>query len=290
MPRRDKEMVTSTAYQPDDALLRIYFREIGKFSPLSREEELRLARKAKGGDGRALERLVRSNLRFVIKVAKKYQNRGLSLSDLIAEGNMGLMRAALKFDDEKNIKFISYAIWWVRQAILQALAEQSRLFRVPLNRADLFHKLSKKSSVLAQQLGREPTDEEMAREMGLPLEEIDSLLVLTKSTLSLDAPITSGDESELRNYIPDEIHPNPEEVVFEKMRAKAIDRALSQLNPREARILRLYYGLNGEDHHTLEEIGRTEGITRERVRQIKKHALRKLRQRSRAEILRSFLE
>jgi RNA polymerase primary sigma factor len=226
----------------------------------------------------------------VIRVAKKYQNRGLSLSDLIAEGNMGLMRAALKFDDRKNIKFISYAIWWIRQAILQALAEQSRLFRVPLNRADLFHKLSKQSSLLAQQIGREPTDEEMAKEMGLPLDEIDSLLVLTKSTLSLDAPVAAGDESELRNYIPDEIHPNPEQVVFEKMRAKAIDRALAQLSPREARILRFYYGLNSEDFHTLEEIGKIEGITRERVRQIKKHALKKLKQRSRAEMLRSFLE
>jgi RNA polymerase primary sigma factor len=290
MPREGREMVASAGYQPDDALLRIYFREVGKYSPLPREEELRLARKAKGGDGRALERLVRSNLRFVIRVAKKYQNRGLSLSDLIAEGNMGLMRAALKFDDRKNIKFISYAIWWIRQAILQALAEQSRLFRVPLNRADLFHKLSKQSSLLAQQIGREPTDEEMAKEMGLPLDEIDSLLVLTKSTLSLDAPVAAGDESELRNYIPDEIHPNPEQVVFEKMRAKAIDRALAQLSPREARILRFYYGLNSEDFHTLEEIGKIEGITRERVRQIKKHALKKLKQRSRAEMLRSFLE
>ncbi len=282
--------MSDTRYQPDDALLKIYFKEIGKYSPLPREEEKSLARNARKGDANALEKLVRANLRFVIRVAKKYQNRGLSLSDLIAEGNMGLMRAAIKFDETKNIKFISYAIWWIRQAILQALAEQSRLFRVPLNRADLFHKLSRKSGSLTQQLGREPTDEEMSREMGLPLEEIDSLLVLTRSSLSLDAPVTSGDETELRNYIPDDIHPNPEEITFEKMRATAIDRALSRLNEREAKVLRLYFGLNGEKNHTLEEIGRGEGITRERVRQIKKHALKKLRQKSRAEILKSFLE
>ena len=282
--------MSDTRYQPDDALLKIYFKEIGKYSPLPREEEKSLARNARKGDANALEKLVRANLRFVIRVAKKYQNRGLSLSDLIAEGNMGLMRAAIKFDETKNIKFISYAIWWIRQAILQALAEQSRLFRVPLNRADLFHKLSRKSGSLTQQLGREPTDEEMSREMGLPPEEIDSLLVLTRSSLSLDAPVTSGDETELRNYIPDDIHPNPEEITFEKMRATAIDRALSRLNEREAKVLRLYFGLNGEKNHTLEEIGRGEGITRERVRQIKKHALKKLRQKSRAEILKSFLE
>lgn len=282
--------MSDTRYQPDDALLKIYFKEIGKYSPLLREEEKSLARNARKGDANALEKLVRANLRFVIRVAKKYQNRGLSLSDLIAEGNMGLMRAAIKFDETKNIKFISYAIWWIRQAILQALAEQSRLFRVPLNRADLFHKLSRKSGSLTQQLGREPTDEEMSREMGLPLEEIDSLLVLTRSSLSLDAPVTSGDETELRNYIPDDIHPNPEEITFEKMRATAIDRALSRLNEREAKVLRLYFGLNGEKNHTLEEIGKGEGITRERVRQIKKHALKKLRQKSRAEILKSFLE
>jgi RNA polymerase primary sigma factor len=283
-------VMADSRYQPDDALLKIYFKEIGKYTPLSREEEISVARRAKKGDKKCLERLVRANLRFVIKVAKKYQNRGLSLSDLIAEGNMGLMRAALKFDEKKNIKFISYAIWWIRQAILQALAEQSRLFRVPLNRADLFHKLSRKSGNLTQQLGREPTDEEVAREMGLPLVEIDSLLVLTRSPLSLDAPVASGEENELKNYIPDEIHPTPEEVTFEKMRATAIDRALSKLNEREAKVLRLYFGLNGEDNHTLEEIGRGEGITRERVRQIKKHALKKLRQKSRAEILKSFLE
>jgi RNA polymerase primary sigma factor len=200
------------------------------------------------------------------------------------------MRAALKYDDRKNIKFISYAIWWIRQAILQALAEQSRLFRIPLNRADLFHKLSRKSGVLTQELGREPTDQEMAREMELPIEEIDSLLILTRSPLSLDAPISTGEENELRNYIPDDIHPKPDEIAFEKMRTLAIDRALSKLKEREAIVLKLYYGLSGGDNHTLEEIGRFLGITRERVRQIKKHALRKLRQRSRAEMLRSFLE
>lgn len=283
-------VTTGSRYQPDDALLRIYFKEIGKYPPLSREAEFNLASKARKGDKKALEQLVRSNLRFVIRVAKKYQNRGLSLSDLIAEGNIGLMRAALKYDEKRNIKFISYAIWWIRQAILQALAEQSRLFRVPLNRADLFHKLSRKAGVLTQQFGRDPTDEEMAREMGLPLEDIDSLLVLTRSPLSLDAPIATGDESELTNYIPDEIHPNPEEVAFEKMRTAAINRALSKLNEREAKVLRLYFGLDGEENHTLEEIGKDEGITRERVRQIKKHALKKLRQKSRAEILKAFLE
>jgi len=282
--------MNNTRYQPDDALLKIYFKEIGKYNPLTRDEELSLAYQAKQGDETALEQLVRANLRFVIKVAKKYQNRGLSLADLIAEGNMGMMRAASKFDERKKIKFISYAIWWIRQAILQALAEQSRLFRIPLNRADLFHKLSRKSGALTQQFGREPTDEEMSREMGLPLEDIDSLLVLTRSPLSLDAPLTSGEDGALKDYVPDEIHPDPEEIAFGNMRATAIDRALSKLKDREAKVLRLYFGLNGEDNHTLEEIGRGEGITRERVRQIKKHALKKLRQKSRAEILRSFLE
>jgi RNA polymerase primary sigma factor len=237
----------------------------------------------------SLDKLVRSNLRFVVSVAKKYQNQGVSLSDLINEGNLGLIRAAHKFDETKGIKFISYAVWWIRQAILQALAEQSRIVRVPLNRAGTLHRIGKRSSALQQELGREPTIEEIADGMDIPKDEVAKTLAISRSHLSLDAPLTPGEDNKLLDYLPDDQSPGPDDQTFERALSNSIEEVLGTLKEREAKILRLYFGLDGQEAMTLEEIGGLLGITRERVRQIKEKALARLRHVSRARSLESFL-
>jgi RNA polymerase primary sigma factor len=237
----------------------------------------------------SLDKLVRSNLRFVVSVAKKYQNQGVALSDLINEGNLGLIRAAHKFDETKGIKFISYAVWWIRQAILQALAEQSRIVRVPLNRAGTLHRIGKRASALLQELGREPTNEEIAQEMDLTEEEVARTMSISQTHLSLDAPLAPGEETKLLDYLPDTYNPPPDEQTFEKALTESIEEALATLKERESRILRLYFGLDGREPMTLEEIGALLGITRERVRQVKEKALSRLRHVSRARSLESFL-
>jgi RNA polymerase primary sigma factor len=273
----------------DEGSLDQYLKEISQYPLITREDEVELAKRIKKGDQAALEKLCRSNLRFVVSVAKKYQNQGVSLADLINEGNLGLIRAAHKFDETKGIKFISYAVWWIRQAILQALAEQSRIVRVPLNRAGTLHRIGKKSNSLLQELGREPTVEEIADGMDISLEEVRKTMSISQSHLSLDAPLTPGEDNKLLDYLPDEYNPSPDDSAFERALGEAIQESLDTLKPREAKILKLYYGLDNQEAMTLEEIGSVLGITRERVRQIKEKALSRLRHVSRARALQSFL-
>ena len=266
-----------------------YLRDISIYPLISRDEEVRLAQRIRQSDQEALDKLVRSNLRFVVSVAKKYQNQGVSLADLINEGNLGLIRAAHKFDETKGIKFISYAVWWIRQAILQALAEQSRIVRVPLNRAGTLHRIGKRANALLQELGREATHKEIADGMEITEEEVAKTMSISQTHLSLDAPLTPGEDNKLLDYLPDNINPTPDEQTFEKALTESIEEALSHLKERESKILRLYFGLDDEEPMTLEQIGALLGITRERVRQIKEKALSRLRHVSRARALESYL-
>jgi RNA polymerase primary sigma factor len=266
-----------------------YLKDISIYPLINREEEVRLAQLIRLNDQEALDKLVRSNLRFVVSVAKKYQNQGVSLSDLINEGNLGLIRAAHKFDETKGIKFISYAVWWIRQAILQALAEQSRIVRVPLNRAGTLHRIGRRASALLQELGREATHAEIAEGMDITEEEVAKTMSISQTHLSLDAPMSPGEDNRLLDYLPDTMNATPDEQIFEKALTESIEEALSYLKEREAKILRLYFGLDGSDPMTLEEIGSLLGITRERVRQIKEKALSRLRHVSRARALESYL-
>jgi RNA polymerase primary sigma factor len=280
---------TSRKQAYEESSLDQYLKEISAYPLLTREQEIELARRIKQGDQEALDTLVRSNLRFVVSVAKKYQNQGVALGDLINEGNLGLIRAGQKFDETKGIKFISYAVWWIRQAILQALAEQSRIVRVPLNRAGALHKIGKRTSALLQELGREPTPEEIAEDLEISEEEVERTLALSQAHLSLDAPLAPGEDSRLLDYLPDQYSPAPDDETYERALAATIEEALSTLKEREAKILRLYFGLDGQEPMTLEEIGSLLGITRERVRQIKERALGRLRHASRARFLETFL-
>jgi len=273
----------------DDGSLDQYLREISRYPLISQDEEVELAKRIRESDEEALDKLVRSNLRFVVSVAKKYQNQGVSLSDLINEGNLGLIRAAHKFDETKGIKFISYAVWWIRQAILQALAEQSRIVRVPLNRAGTLHRITRRSSALQQELGREPTAAEVAEGMDIEVEEVEKTLSISQNHVSLDAPLAPGEENRLLDYLPDTQNPGPDAETFEHALTHSIEEVLTTLKEREAKILRLYFGLDTPEPLTLEEIGAQLGITRERVRQIKEKALSRLRHVSRSKALESFL-
>jgi RNA polymerase primary sigma factor len=274
----------------EESSLDQYLKEISAYPLLTREDEVELAKLIKQDDEEALDKLVRSNLRFVVSVAKKYQNQGVALGDLINEGNLGLIRAAHKFDETKGIKFISYAVWWIRQAILQALAEQSRIVRVPLNRAGALHRIGKRSSTMLQELGREPTVEELADELDLSEEEVQRTLAISQTHLSLDAPLTPGEDNRLLDYLPDQFSAGPDDETYERALSSTVEEALGTLKEREAKVLRLYFGLeDGRDPMTLEEIGALLGITRERVRQIKEKALVRLRHASRARYLETFM-
>ncbi|MGQ0701697.1 MAG: sigma-70 family RNA polymerase sigma factor [Gemmatimonadales bacterium] len=273
----------------EEGSLDLYLREISKYPLIPQEEEINLAKRIRAGDQEALDKLVRSNLRFVVSVAKKYQNQGVSLADLINEGNLGLIRAAHKFDETKGTKFISYAVWWIRQAILQALAEQSRIVRVPLNRAGTLHRITRRSSVLLQELGREPTPAEIAEGMDLDMEEVEKTLSISQNHVSLDAPLAPGEDNRLLDYLPDNQNPGPDAETFENALNQCIETVLKDLKEREATILRLYFGLDSPEPMTLEEIGAKLGITRERVRQIKEKALSRLRHVSSSKALESFL-
>jgi RNA polymerase primary sigma factor len=266
-----------------------YLRDISAYPLIDRNEEARLARRIRDGDNESLEMLVRANLRFVVAVAKKYQNQGVSLADLINEGNIGLIRAARKFDETKGIKFISYAVWWIRQAILQALAEQSRIVRVPLSRAGAVHRIGRRSSAMTQELGREPTLQEIAKELEVPEDEVSHALAMSQVYLSLDAPLVPGEDGQLLDYLSDQFSPGPDDEVYEHALKRSIEDALGTLTEREARVLRLYFGLGDTEPMTLEQIGERFGITRERVRQIKEKALLRLRHQSRARFLETFL-
>ena len=262
-----------------------YLQEIGQIDLLEPEEEVELARRIDDGDDEALHKLVRANLRFVVSVAKKYQGQGLSLSDLINEGNYGLIKAAKRFDETRGFKFISYAVWWIRQAILQALAEQSRVVRLPLNRIGTISKIRKKSAKLSQEHDRDPNIEELAEELDIDVQKVREAMQHSSRHLSMEAPFNEEDENSLLDVLPDEDTGTPDDEMVDESVKVDIERALSMLHPREAEITRLYFGIGREHPLTLEEIGQRFGLTRERVRQIKEKALRKLRQKHRKEDL-----
>ena len=279
----------SGRYRDEDRSLDLYLREIGETPLITAQEEVRLAKRIKEGDQIALEKLTKANLRFVVSVAKQYQNQGLSLADLINEGNIGLIKAAKRFDETRGFKFISYAVWWIRQAILQALAEQSRIVRLPLNRVGTLHKIGKISSSLEQEYGREPSPDEIARELELSEVEVSDTLKISNSHLSLDAPFSVSEDNSLMDVLEDEFQPAPDEALLVESLKVEIERALDSLNPREAEVVNLYFGLTTEKALTLEEIGARFGLTRERVRQIKEKAIRRLRHASRSKSLRAYL-
>jgi RNA polymerase primary sigma factor len=277
------------SYSREERSLDQYLKEIGDVPLLTVEEEIELARSIREGDEKALEKLTKANLRFVVSVAKQYQNQGLYLIDLINEGNLGLIKAARRFDETKGFKFISYAVWWIRQAILQALAEQSRIVRLPLNRIGTLHKIGRISSDLEQEFGREPSPDEIAEELDMSTYEIANTLRISTRHVSLDAPFTPGDDNRLLDLIEDEMQNAPDDVLMEEALKEEIALALSSLTEREAEVISLYFGINTERSYTLEEIGARFGLTRERVRQIKEKAIRRLRHTSRSHRLRAYL-
>ncbi|MDP2208800.1 MAG: RNA polymerase sigma factor RpoD/SigA [Bacteroidota bacterium] len=266
-----------------------YLQEIGKVDLLNQEEEIELARRIKKGDQKSLEKLTKANLRFVVSVAKQYQNQGLSLGDLINEGNLGLIKAAKRFDETRGFKFISYAVWWIRQSILQALAEQSRIVRLPLNRVGALNKIGKAFSTLEQEFEREPSASELAEELDMSLYEVADTLKISGRHVSMDAPFVQGEESRLLDVIQDERTPMPDQELMKESLSKEVERALNTLSDREAEVIRLYFGLGREHSLTLEEIGEKFALTRERVRQIKEKAIRRMRHASRSKHLRSYL-
>ncbi|MFP4623886.1 MAG: sigma-70 family RNA polymerase sigma factor [Gemmatimonadota bacterium] len=272
----------------DNTALDQYLGDVSRHELITPEREIELGKRAQAGDEEAVEELARANLRFVISVAKKYQNRGVSLADLIQEGNVGLVTAARKFDPDQGVKFISYAVWWIRQAILAALANHGRSVRVPLNRASDLARIFRERERLKQDLGRDPTLEEVAEAAKLKPSVVRHLQTLNSAEVRLDAPIGDSDDSYLvERFILDEAT-EPEEDVEDRLLAEQIDRALDTLNPRDARVVRLYFGLDGGETHTLEEIGNMLGVTRERVRQLRDRALKRLREGDMGPALESF--
>ena len=265
-----------------------YLRDVSRYELISPEMEKELGALAQKGDQDAIQQLARANLRFVISVAKKYQNRGVSLTDLIQEGNVGLVTAARKFDPEQGVKFISYAVWWIRQAILAALANQGRPVRVPLNRASDLARIFREKERLKQELNREPTFQELSRVTDLTAELIESLQTLNSSEIRLDAPIGDSEDSQLVERFVSEEAAEPEQEVEGRLLTETVETALTTLDVRDAKVLRLYFGLQGEREHTLEEIGNMLGVTRERIRQLRDRALRRLREGRKGDALESF--
>jgi RNA polymerase primary sigma factor len=266
-----------------------YLQEIGKVDLLTPDEEVDLAKRIREGDQLALEKLTKANLRFVVSVAKQYQNQGLSLGDLINEGNLGLIKAAQRFDETRGFKFISYAVWWIRQSILQALAEQSRIVRLPLNRVGSLNKISKTFSELEQKFEREPSPEELAEVLEVSTSEVVDTLKISGRHVSMDAPFVQGEENSLLDVLENDGEDTPDSGLINDSLRKEVQRALSTLTQREADVIALYFGLNGEHAMTLEEIGEKFSLTRERVRQIKEKAIRRLRHTSRSKALKPYL-
>jgi RNA polymerase primary sigma factor len=266
-----------------------YLQEIGKVDLLTPDEEIELAIRIKQNDPLALEKLVKANLRFVVSVSKQYQNQGLSLGDLINEGNLGLIKAARRFDETRGFKFISYAVWWIRQSILQALAEQSRIVRLPLNRVGALNKIGKAYNSLEQEFEREPTSQELAQELDMDINEVADTLKIAGRAVSMDAPFSLGEENRLLDILENDEEPSPDQKLMTESLRDEIERALSTLSEREAEVVKLYFGLNKEHSLTLEEIGEKFNLTRERVRQIKEKAIRRLRHASRSKNLRAYL-
>lgn len=288
-PRGKKNPLTGfDASIEEQTALDQYLRDVSRHELITPDKEKELGARAQLGDEDAVQELARANLRFVISVAKKYQNRGVSLTDLIQEGNVGLVTAARKFDPEQGVKFISYAVWWIRQAILAALANHGRSVRVPLNRASDLARIFREKERLKQELNREPTSEELAKATDLTPELVESLQTLNAAEIRLDAPIGDSEDSQLVERFITEEAAEPELEVENRLLTEAVTEALSTLEARDAKVLRLYFGLEGEREHTLEEIGNMLGVTRERIRQLRDRALRRLREGIKGAALESF--
>jgi RNA polymerase primary sigma factor len=266
-----------------------YLQEIGRVELISPDEEVEMAKLIKQGDQKALERLTTANLRFVVSVAKQYQNQGLTLGDLINEGNLGLIKAAQRFDETRGFKFISYAVWWIRQSILQALAEQSRIVRLPLNQVGTLNKIVKAFSKLEQEFEREPTAEELANILEMTVSEVENSLKVSGRHISVDAPLADGEDSSLLDVLRDDEAVKPDNSLIDESLSKEVEYALMVLTTREADVLRYFFGLGGRQPQTLEEIGTNLGLTRERVRQIKEKSIRRLRSTTKSRILKAYL-
>ena len=281
--------ITKQVTNRETASLDKYLQEIGKVDLITAEEEVELAQRIKKGDQFALEKLTKANLRFVVSVAKQYQNQGLTLPDLINEGNLGLIKAAQRFDETRGFKFISYAVWWIRQSILQALAEQSRIVRLPLNKIGSINKINKTYAFLEQAHERAPSAEEIAKELDMTVNDVKESLKNSGRHVSMDAPLVEGEDSNLYDVLSSGESPNPDRQLLHESLRTEIERALDTLTPREADVVRLYFGLGNQHAMTLEEIGETFDLTRERVRQIKEKAIRRLKHTSRSKILKTYL-
>jgi len=281
--------ITKQVTNRDTPSLDKYLQEIGKVELISPEEEAVLARKIKGGDKEALSKLVKANLRFVVSVAKQYQNQGMTLPDLINEGNLGLMKAAQRFDETRGFKFISYAVWWIRQSILQALAEQSRIVRLPVNKIGCLNRINKAFARLEQEYEREPSAQELALQLEMAPEEVKEALKTNGRTVSMDAPINSEDDNTMYDVMQSTDSASPDKTLINESLAYEIERALGTLSTREARVLKLYFGLGMKHPYTLEEIGEELNLTRERVRQIKEKAIKRIQFTTRCRILKTYL-
>lgn len=281
--------ITKQVTNRETASLDKYLQEIGKVDLITADEEVELAQRIKAGDQLALEKLTKANLRFVVSVAKQYQNQGLTLPDLINEGNLGLIKAAQRFDETRGFKFISYAVWWIRQSILQALAEQSRIVRLPLNKIGSINKINKTYAFLEQSHERPPSAEEIAKELDMTINDVKESMKNSGRHVSMDAPLVEGEDSNLYDVLRSGESPNPDRNLLHESLRTEIERALDTLTPREADVVRLYFGLGNQHPMTLEEIGETFDLTRERVRQIKEKAIRRLKHTSRSKILKTYL-
>lgn len=290
MARMRQLKITKQVTNRDTPSLDKYLQEIGRVKLITAEEEVELAVKIKAGDDEALEKLAKANLRFVVSVAKQYQGQGLSLPDLISEGNLGLIKAAKRFDETRGFKFISYAVWWIRQQILQSLAEQARIVRLPLNKIGSINKINKAFAKLEQEHERPPTANELADLLEMTLEEVKTSMSNTGRHLSMDAPLREGDDSgTMMDVLQNAEQPSPLETLMTDSLRNEIERSLGSLSGREADVIRFYFGLNGNQPHTLEEIGKKFDLTRERVRQIKEKAIKRLKHTSRSVVLRAYL-
>jgi RNA polymerase primary sigma factor len=281
--------ITKQVTNRDTPSLDKYLQEIGKVELISPEDEVMLARRIKSGDREALAKLVKANLRFVVSVAKQYQNQGMSLPDLINEGNLGLMKAAQRFDETRGFKFISYAVWWIRQAILQSLAEQARIVRLPVNKIGSINRINRAFSRLEQEYEREPSSQEIADMLEMASDEVKEALKTNGRTVSMDAPISSEEDNTMYDVLQSNDAPSPDKNLINESLAYEIERALSTLSPREAKVLKLYFGISMKHPFTLEEIGEELGLTRERVRQIKEKAIKRIQYTTRCRILKSYL-
>jgi RNA polymerase primary sigma factor len=281
--------ITKQVTNRETASLDKYLQEIGKVDLITAEEEVELAQKIRAGDENSLDKLTKANLRFVVSVAKQYQNQGLTLPDLINEGNLGLIKAARRFDETRGFKFISYAVWWIRQSILQALAEQSRIVRLPLNKIGSINKINKMYAFLEQANERVPSAEEIAKELDMTVSDVKESMKNSGRHVSMDAPLVEGEDSNLYDVLRSGESPNPDRNLLHESLRTEIERALETLTPREADVVRLYFGLGEKHAMTLEEIGETFDLTRERVRQIKEKAIRRLKHTSRSRILKTYL-